>query len=169
MQEDDEFGEEESNICFKNQEILVATIWIQAFIGTNFDFSTYSSDLKSVLGIHWLWCPVDKLLSPSPRLARKGERGSEAVNKTEEQIWKHINGRRFLNKLEEKEREKEQQDNFFVYYKLYHLLPRRFDGRRSQKLETVKELNKEKARYPRLANLHLFLRMIYGGRLQAWS
>lgn len=63
MQEDDEFGEEESNICFKNQEILVATIWIQAFNGTNFDFSTYSSDLKSVLGIHWLWCPVDKLLS----------------------------------------------------------------------------------------------------------
>lgn len=31
--------------------ILVATIWIQAFTGTNFDFSTYSSDLKSVLGI----------------------------------------------------------------------------------------------------------------------
>ncbi|KAF8380828.1 hypothetical protein HHK36_028322 [Tetracentron sinense] len=31
--------------------ILVATIWIQAFTGTNFDFSSYSSDLKSVLGI----------------------------------------------------------------------------------------------------------------------
>lgn len=31
--------------------ILVATIWIQAFTGTNFDFSNYSSDLKSVLGI----------------------------------------------------------------------------------------------------------------------
>lgn len=31
--------------------ILVATIWIQAFTGTNFDFSTYSSNLKSVLGI----------------------------------------------------------------------------------------------------------------------
>ncbi|KAG7542234.1 Nodulin-like [Arabidopsis thaliana x Arabidopsis arenosa] len=31
--------------------ILVATIWIQAFTGTNFDFSAYSSDLKSVLGI----------------------------------------------------------------------------------------------------------------------
>ncbi|CAN8299793.1 unnamed protein product [Cochlearia groenlandica] len=29
------------------------------------------------------------------------------VNKTEEHIWKHITGRRFLNKLEEKEREKE--------------------------------------------------------------
>ncbi|KAG2676444.1 hypothetical protein I3843_12G053300 [Carya illinoinensis] len=31
--------------------ILVATIWIQAFTGTNFDFSAYSSDFKSVLGI----------------------------------------------------------------------------------------------------------------------
>ncbi|KAK9275842.1 hypothetical protein L1049_023115 [Liquidambar formosana] len=31
--------------------ILVATIWIQAFTGTNFDFSSYSSSLKSVLGI----------------------------------------------------------------------------------------------------------------------
>ncbi|GFY95205.1 major facilitator superfamily protein [Actinidia rufa] len=31
--------------------ILVATIWIQAFTGTNFDFSAYSSNLKAVLGI----------------------------------------------------------------------------------------------------------------------
>ncbi|KAJ0247087.1 Nodulin-like domain-containing protein [Hirschfeldia incana] len=31
--------------------ILVATIWIQAFTGTNFDFSAYSSELKSVLEI----------------------------------------------------------------------------------------------------------------------
>ena len=31
--------------------ILVATVWIQAFTGTNFDFSAYSSDLKSILGI----------------------------------------------------------------------------------------------------------------------
>lgn len=31
--------------------ILVATIWIQAFTGTNFDFSDYSSELKSVLGV----------------------------------------------------------------------------------------------------------------------
>ncbi|XP_043696257.1 protein NUCLEAR FUSION DEFECTIVE 4-like [Telopea speciosissima] len=31
--------------------ILVATIWIQAFTGTNFDFSAYSTDLKSILGI----------------------------------------------------------------------------------------------------------------------
>ncbi|GAB4834844.1 Protein NUCLEAR FUSION DEFTIVE 4 [Ancistrocladus abbreviatus] len=31
--------------------ILVATIWIQAFTGTNFDFSAYSSKLKSVMGI----------------------------------------------------------------------------------------------------------------------
>ncbi|XP_031376565.1 protein NUCLEAR FUSION DEFECTIVE 4-like isoform X1 [Punica granatum] len=31
--------------------ILVVTIWIQAFTGTNFDFSAYSSALKSVLGI----------------------------------------------------------------------------------------------------------------------
>lgn len=31
--------------------ILVATIWIQAFTGTNFDFSAYSSEMKSVLAI----------------------------------------------------------------------------------------------------------------------
>ncbi|KAF8096752.1 hypothetical protein N665_0302s0026 [Sinapis alba] len=31
----------------------------------------------------------------------------DTVNKTEEHIWKHVSGRRFLNKLEEKEREKE--------------------------------------------------------------
>ncbi|KAG8638083.1 protein NUCLEAR FUSION DEFECTIVE 4 [Manihot esculenta] len=31
--------------------ILVATIWIQAFTGTNFDFSAYSTELKSMLGI----------------------------------------------------------------------------------------------------------------------
>ncbi|KAM1369765.1 hypothetical protein ACFX15_039582 [Malus domestica] len=31
--------------------ILVAATWIQAFTGTNFDFASYSSDLKSVLGI----------------------------------------------------------------------------------------------------------------------
>lgn len=31
--------------------ILVATIWIQAFTGTNFDFSAYSSEMKSSLGI----------------------------------------------------------------------------------------------------------------------
>ncbi|BAT75217.1 hypothetical protein LR48_Vigan01g160800 [Vigna angularis] len=31
--------------------ILVATIWIQAFTGTNFDFSQYSSSLKSALNI----------------------------------------------------------------------------------------------------------------------
>ncbi|KAL0008313.1 hypothetical protein SO802_009815 [Lithocarpus litseifolius] len=31
--------------------IFVATTWIQAFTGTNFDFSSYSSDLKTVLEI----------------------------------------------------------------------------------------------------------------------
>ncbi|GAV65324.1 Nodulin-like domain-containing protein [Cephalotus follicularis] len=31
--------------------ILVATTWVQAFTGTNFDFSSYSSTLKTVLGI----------------------------------------------------------------------------------------------------------------------
>ncbi|KAB2058533.1 putative transporter MCH1 [Gossypium arboreum] len=34
--------------------ILIATTWIQAFTGTNFDFSSYSSTLKSVLGISQL-------------------------------------------------------------------------------------------------------------------
>ncbi|TKY68812.1 NUCLEAR FUSION DEFECTIVE 4 [Spatholobus suberectus] len=31
--------------------MLLASIWIQAFTGTNFDFSSYSSELKSVLNI----------------------------------------------------------------------------------------------------------------------
>ncbi|XP_021855888.2 protein NUCLEAR FUSION DEFECTIVE 4 isoform X2 [Spinacia oleracea] len=31
--------------------ILVATIWLQAFTGTNFDFSAYSSEMKALLGI----------------------------------------------------------------------------------------------------------------------
>ncbi|XP_058737616.1 protein NUCLEAR FUSION DEFECTIVE 4-like [Vicia villosa] len=31
--------------------VLIATVWIQAFTGTNFDFSSYSSELKSVLDI----------------------------------------------------------------------------------------------------------------------
>jgi hypothetical protein len=31
--------------------VLIATIWLQAFTGTNFDFSSYSSELKSVLDI----------------------------------------------------------------------------------------------------------------------
>ncbi|KAG5042934.1 hypothetical protein JHK87_006849 [Glycine soja] len=31
--------------------ILLASIWVQAFTGTNFDFSSYSSELKSVLNI----------------------------------------------------------------------------------------------------------------------
>lgn len=31
--------------------MLIASTWIQAFTGTNFDFSSYSSELKSVLGI----------------------------------------------------------------------------------------------------------------------
>ncbi|CAN6487085.1 unnamed protein product [Victoria cruziana] len=30
--------------------VLVSAVWIQAFTGTNFDFSAYSSELKSVLG-----------------------------------------------------------------------------------------------------------------------
>ncbi|GMI75739.1 hypothetical protein like AT5G45275 [Hibiscus trionum] len=34
--------------------ILVAVIWIQAFTGTNFDFSAYSSEMKKVLGISQL-------------------------------------------------------------------------------------------------------------------
>ncbi|KAL0914222.1 hypothetical protein M5K25_017735 [Dendrobium thyrsiflorum] len=31
--------------------ILLATVWIQAFTGTNFDFSSYSSELKAAMGI----------------------------------------------------------------------------------------------------------------------
>ncbi|KAJ0260942.1 Uncharacterized protein HA466_0041640 [Hirschfeldia incana] len=44
---------------------------------------------------------------PSSRSKLKCKLTGDTVNKTEEHIWKHINGRRFLNKLEEKEREKE--------------------------------------------------------------
>ncbi|XVF60189.1 hypothetical protein PTKIN_Ptkin08bG0024400 [Pterospermum kingtungense] len=35
----------------------------------------------------------------------------DTVNKSEEHIWKHINGKRFLNKLEQKEMEKEELMN----------------------------------------------------------
>ncbi|KAJ4868868.1 Uncharacterized protein Rs2_49584 [Raphanus sativus] len=50
---------------------MVATIWIQAFTGTNFDFSTYSSDLKSVLGIsqvqlNYLADDLDFMLTTDP-------------------------------------------------------------------------------------------------------
>ncbi|KAJ0802307.1 putative MFS transporter superfamily [Helianthus annuus] len=38
-------------IEWKKWTILVATIWIQAFTGTNFDFPSYSTQLKSVLQI----------------------------------------------------------------------------------------------------------------------
>ncbi|KAK8511462.1 hypothetical protein V6N13_024095 [Hibiscus sabdariffa] len=34
----------------------------------------------------------------------------DTINKSEEHIWKHINGKRFLNKLEQKEMEKELTD-----------------------------------------------------------
>uniref|UniRef100_A0A1J3INU0 Surfeit locus protein 2 n=1 Tax=Noccaea caerulescens TaxID=107243 RepID=A0A1J3INU0_NOCCA len=44
---------------------------------------------------------------PSARSKLKCKLTGDTVNKTEEHIWKHITGRRFLNKLEEKEREKE--------------------------------------------------------------
>ncbi|XP_025828496.1 protein NUCLEAR FUSION DEFECTIVE 4-like [Panicum hallii] len=41
-------GEEEA---WRRWAVLVATVWIQALTGTNFDFSAYSSALKSSLGI----------------------------------------------------------------------------------------------------------------------
>ncbi|KAG2279737.1 hypothetical protein Bca52824_050957 [Brassica carinata] len=44
---------------------------------------------------------------PSSRSKLVCKLTGDTVNKTEEHIWKHINGRRFLNKLEEKERDRE--------------------------------------------------------------
>ncbi|AED92035.1 putative protein [Arabidopsis thaliana] len=44
---------------------------------------------------------------PNARSKLKCKLTGDTVNKTEEHIWKHITGRRFLNRLEEKEREKE--------------------------------------------------------------
>ncbi|CBI34839.3 unnamed protein product, partial [Vitis vinifera] len=38
----------------------------------------------------------------------------DTINKTEEHIWKHINGRRFLNKLEQKEAEKQMSNRKVV-------------------------------------------------------
>ena len=37
--------------AWRRWAMLVATVWIQALTGTNFDFSAYSSALKSSLGI----------------------------------------------------------------------------------------------------------------------
>lgn len=41
-------GDEEA---WRRWAVLVATVWIQAVTGTNFDFSAYSSALKSSLGV----------------------------------------------------------------------------------------------------------------------
>jgi len=37
--------------AWRRWAVLVATVWIQALTGTNFDFSAYSSALKSSLGV----------------------------------------------------------------------------------------------------------------------
>lgn len=37
--------------AWRRWAVLVATVWIQALTGTNFDFSAYSSAVKSALGI----------------------------------------------------------------------------------------------------------------------
>lgn len=48
---------------------------------------------------------------PDSRSKLKCKLTGDTVNKSEEHIWKHINGRRFFNKLEEKEAEKELLSN----------------------------------------------------------
>ena len=37
--------------AWRRWAVLVSTVWIQALTGTNFDFSAYSSALKSSLGV----------------------------------------------------------------------------------------------------------------------
>ncbi|KAL0554765.1 hypothetical protein IC582_008693 [Cucumis melo] len=44
---------------------------------------------------------------PLSRSKLKCKLTGDTINKTEEHIWKHINGKRFLNKLEQKESEKD--------------------------------------------------------------
>ncbi|XP_022982676.1 surfeit locus protein 2 isoform X2 [Cucurbita maxima] len=46
-------------------------------------------------------------LDPLSRSKLKCKLTGDTINKTEEHIWKHINGKRFLNKLEQKEFEKD--------------------------------------------------------------
>jgi hypothetical protein len=43
--------EEDRDEGWRRWSVLVATVWIQALTGTNFDFSAYSSALKSSLGV----------------------------------------------------------------------------------------------------------------------
>lgn len=45
---------EYKQLYWRKWMIVVAAIWIQAFTGTNLDFSSYSSHLKEVLGISQL-------------------------------------------------------------------------------------------------------------------
>jgi hypothetical protein len=42
---------EEADGEWRRWAVLVASVWIQALTGTNFDFSAYSSALKSALGV----------------------------------------------------------------------------------------------------------------------
>ncbi|XP_072151305.1 LOW QUALITY PROTEIN: protein NUCLEAR FUSION DEFECTIVE 4-like [Setaria viridis] len=44
-------GDGDDDEAWRRWAVLVATVWIQALTGTNFDFSAYSSALKSSLGI----------------------------------------------------------------------------------------------------------------------
>ncbi|CAN6335338.1 unnamed protein product [Urochloa humidicola] len=44
-------GDEGEEEAWRRWAVLVSTVWIQALTGTNFDFSAYSSALKSSLGI----------------------------------------------------------------------------------------------------------------------
>nr|CAB3459119.1 unnamed protein product [Digitaria exilis] len=48
---DDGRRSEEEGEAWRRWSVLVATVWVQALTGTNFDFSAYSSALKSSLGI----------------------------------------------------------------------------------------------------------------------
>ncbi|KAJ1273708.1 hypothetical protein BS78_05G005500 [Paspalum vaginatum] len=43
--------EDDAGGAWRRWAVLVATVWIQALTGTNFDFSAYSSALKSSLGV----------------------------------------------------------------------------------------------------------------------
>ncbi|KAL7221125.1 hypothetical protein ACSBR1_023138 [Camellia fascicularis] len=51
--------------------------------------------------------PLWLVISPLSTCSTKTLSSGDIVNKSEEHIWKHINGKRFLNMLEKKEAEKE--------------------------------------------------------------
>ncbi|XP_022739642.1 surfeit locus protein 2-like [Durio zibethinus] len=65
----------------------------------------------------------------------------DTVNKSEEHIWKHINGKRFLNKLEQKEKEKDLMNETMA--EEGEQKPKKEKKKKNKKGKTVEEIISE--------------------------